>query len=192
MKLYADIRLTEPVSPEGPFPSVGGFEVRLSDGREIGFDFLESEYEIDADDPCVLHVICSHEDTASFPDVAELRTRIADIEEITDFYVDMEAFLDEGRATEFRAVRSIVIESDPAPDAVSNEYVTVQPICADFWEYAFTERLLATCVHCEANAPYNRCRDCAALTCDDDGGWLCEEAGTPCNRVKDCPEGLVL
>lgn len=37
-----------------------------------------------------------------------------------------------------------------------------------------------------------RCQDCAALVAGDNGEWICDELGKPCNAIDTCPEGLPL
>ena len=39
------------------------------------------------------------------------------------------------------------------------------------------------------NVSADRCQDCVCL-CEKDGRWFCDEAGTYCAEVCECPEGL--
>lgn len=190
MRMYTDVKFTHPIEHEGPFPSVGGFEVHLRDGSEIGFDFNETSYLIDDEDPRIVHVECRYEDLESFPEMARLKRHIHEIVELTDFHVDMEALYDEGKLTEFRSVLSVVLESEPIEGAQSNENVEIENRAEDICLYRFTQALLDTCEHSDTWRRKNRCRDCASLT-EVDGEWHCDDAGRACNAVEDCPCGLL-
>lgn len=109
LRLYLDLKFDRPVGPN-LFPSVGGFEVVLNNNTTIGFDFMQTEYTMDNNDPRITHVTCLYPDTESFPDMDKLEANLHNIVKLTECYIDTEAYgLDE--APNLKQILSFVLES---------------------------------------------------------------------------------
>lgn len=149
LRLYTTLKFSRPIGPD-TFPSVGGFEVKLTDGTHIGFDFMESCYSADSDDPNVIHVTGQYPDKTSFPDFDKLERSLHLIDTLTECYIDTEVFSDMGLEEPIlENILSFTLESDNMPEdhpntekvsflRSSEEHVCthLQPSC---WEKLITD-----------------------------------------------------
>lgn len=130
LRLYLDLKFDRPVGPN-LFPSVGGFEVVLNTNRTIGFDFMQTEYTMDDNDPSITHVTCLYPDTESFPDMDTLEANLHNIVKLTECYIDTEAYgIDE--APNLEQILSFVLESsNMTEDHENTPFVTLTRYSAD-------------------------------------------------------------
>ena len=140
MRLYLTLEFNQPISCDGPFPSVGGFEVKLKnwdkekacDYLNIPFDFLNSEYLIDNNNHHIVYVACYEDDTYSFPDMVQLNKHLNDIVEVTELYIDTDDFDDS-----FNLVKchEFIIEGHSIMNAKNTKYMDVKQINSDIMAF---------------------------------------------------------
>lgn len=147
MKLYLSILFDKPMTKYDQIPSPGGYEVRTSDNKTYGFDFMESEGWVDETDPCIVHWKLRDEDTDTFPEIPELRTKIPQITAITECYIDMEGMADLPGMTNKNIpkplrITEFVLESvlRPNDDTQCSETVTTN-IFDDFAIFTISDKL---------------------------------------------------
>lgn len=91
MRAYVTIRFDRKLSPNGPFPSLGGFHVQVK-SKTYGFDFNNSEISVNTEDPSYVHWELWDEDYDSFPETKNLIKQVEMISEIEEIYIDLEAW----------------------------------------------------------------------------------------------------
>ena len=88
MTMYAILQMDREINPNHHYISIGGFELRFSNGVEIAFDFNSSVANI-RKDPSFILFECDDLDFDSFPeaDLLEWMLVHSEVEKIEEFYV---------------------------------------------------------------------------------------------------------
>lgn len=145
MRLYLSILFDRAIDISKGCPSPGGYEVRTKDGKVYGFDFNESCGGPSTTQPCVIEWTMCDEDTTTFPEIKELRTKLQDVEAITECYIDLESYDNPEDAPKPLVILNFTIEDILPTNTIkpkSKDNVVVQ--CLSTTEntivnYAFTD-----------------------------------------------------
>ena len=88
MTMYATLQMDREINPNHHYISIGGFELRFSNGVEIAFDFNSSVANI-LNDPSFIRFECDELDFDSFPEAELLEWMLvhSEVQKIEEFYV---------------------------------------------------------------------------------------------------------
>ena len=88
MTMYATLQMDREIDPNIHYISIGGFELRFSNGVAIAFDFNSSVANI-RKDPSYIRFECDEPDFDSFPEAELLEWMLvhSEVEKIEEFYV---------------------------------------------------------------------------------------------------------
>ncbi|MFR5150048.1 MAG: hypothetical protein ACLTER_11310 [Ruminococcus sp.] len=87
MEAYLRLKMDRLIQKDLHYISPGGYDFETEDGKIYGMDFTLSEGCIDTKDSSIIEFTLKHADYESFPEMAELRNRLEDIVQITEFYI---------------------------------------------------------------------------------------------------------
>lgn len=97
-KMLVSIKFDRELDLDKDYIRPGGFNMMM-DGKEIEFDFNNSEYDISSHDPCIMEAIFSHPDTKSFEAVNDITEQmLRNITEIKEFFIYIDRDVDGKRA----------------------------------------------------------------------------------------------
>ncbi len=149
MSLFGDIEFDRPIDQLGPSLAFGGFEVEMDDGEVVEFDFVCDEWEVDDENPRLVHVTCSTPDYGEFPRMRYLTENLARVRKLREFYVDTEAFDGEAAPKPLKAVDVEFALPVGEPYLVGETEFMKVTCCDSPWLcYDLSEKALEGCVLC--------------------------------------------
>lgn len=150
MRLFLAVKFNKYLPDDKAFPTVGGFEVETKDGKTYAFDFHESTAWLNNHKNIVCYSL-KDEDISAFPEIEELRTRLADITKIIECYVDTECYGDDPTILPVRLLTFCLENTIESQEKIpqSTDYILVENTDPDKYDdciiqYKATDLLLNT------------------------------------------------
>ena len=86
-RMQATVKMNRAVDKENDYISPGGYEFVMN-GKNVQFDFEESQTMIDKEDPSIIHIMHKNPDYNSFEDLLSLlKNDLENVTEIPEFFV---------------------------------------------------------------------------------------------------------
>lgn len=147
-----DIKMDRPIDIDKHYISPGGYEVSLSNGQSILFDFRTYEGNVDEHDSSILHCTLTNLDTDSFRNACDIFKFATHINKITECYVytgdddDEDAIINIEKLLSFEIIDTDYYENKYG-NIFSTDFIDVKKqLNIDELHLIFTQNLIDTFV----------------------------------------------